>query len=168
MIKNIFTVFILILYRWHAGGSREFFCEDCDISICCWSVKNQNVFHPWWRVFRFGMWPEPSFLFIPLNININVLKCMLVPYLHFYIIFLQATATYPDGNRVPNLKFTATVTIDGSSEQILQNDGWGNEMGDVAMSFQVPPQAKSLAITVRFMCLQYWPIVIKDRSCQLF
>lgn len=101
------------------------------------------------------MWPEPSFLFIPLNININVLKCMLVPYLHFCIIFLQATATYPDGNRVPNLKFTATVTIDGSSEQILQNDGWGNEMGDVAMSFQVPLQAKSLAITVRFMCLQY-------------
>ncbi|XP_056127943.1 complement C4 [Rhinichthys klamathensis goyatoka] len=61
---------------------------------------------------------------------------------------ILATATYPDGQRVPNLKFTATVTIKGSPEQILSNEGWGNEMGDVAMSFQIPPQAKKLTITV--------------------
>jgi len=61
---------------------------------------------------------------------------------------LQATATYPDGQRVPNLKFTATVRIKGSPDQ--SKVGWGNEMGDVAMSFQIPPQAKNLAITVRF------------------
>ncbi|XP_005157429.1 complement C4-B isoform X1 [Danio rerio] len=64
------------------------------------------------------------------------------------VFSVLATATYPDGNRAPNLKFTATITIDGSSEQILQNESWGNEMGDVAMSFQIPPQAKNLAITV--------------------
>lgn len=63
---------------------------------------------------------------------------------------MQATATYPDGQRVPNLKFTATVRIEGSPEQILSNEGWGNELGDVTMSFQIPPQAKNLAITVRF------------------
>lgn len=63
---------------------------------------------------------------------------------------MQATSTYPDGNRVPNLKFTATVRIEGSPEQILENEGLGNEMGDVAISFQIPPQAKNLAITVRF------------------
>lgn len=63
---------------------------------------------------------------------------------------MQATSTYPDGSRVPNLKFTATVRIKGSSEQILKNEGWGDERGDVAMSFQIPPQAKTLAITVRF------------------
>lgn len=68
---------------------------------------------------------------------------------NFFSIFFQATATYPDGNRVPNLKFSATVTIDGPPEQILKNEGWGNDMGDVAMSFQIPPQAKHLAVTVR-------------------
>lgn len=70
--------------------------------------------------------------------------------LNYFLItafLLKATATYPDGQRVPNLKFTATV---GIKEQILSNEGWGNEMGDVAMSFQIPPQAKNLSITVRF------------------
>ncbi len=84
---------------------------------------------------------------------------MLVPHLHIEtkkgfvissLFLFQATATYPDGNRVPNLKFSATVTIDGPPEQILDNEGWGNDMGDVAMSFQIPPQAKHLAVTVRF------------------
>uniref|UniRef100_A0A672Q448 Complement C4-like n=1 Tax=Sinocyclocheilus grahami TaxID=75366 RepID=A0A672Q448_SINGR len=64
------------------------------------------------------------------------------------VFSVLATATYPDGNRVPNLKFTATVTIEGSPEHILKNEGRGNDMGDVAMSFQIPPQAKNLAITV--------------------
>lgn len=64
------------------------------------------------------------------------------------IFSVLATATYPDGNRVPNLKFTATVTIDGPPGLILKNEGLGNDMGDVAMSFQIPPQAKNLAVTV--------------------
>lgn len=64
------------------------------------------------------------------------------------VFSVLATATYPDGKRVPNLKFTATVTIEGSPEHILKNEGWGNDMGDVAMPFQIPPQAKKLAVTV--------------------
>ncbi|XP_016428773.1 LOW QUALITY PROTEIN: complement C4-like [Sinocyclocheilus rhinocerous] len=64
------------------------------------------------------------------------------------VFSVLATANYPDGNRVPNLKFTATVSIEGSPEHILKNEGWGNDMGDVAMSFQIPPQAKNLAVTV--------------------
>jgi len=79
------------------------------------------------------------------------------------LFILQATATYPGGQRVPNLKFTATVRIKGSPDQ--SKVGWGNEMGDVAMSFQIPPQAKNLAITVRFHMIidisllpfQKWP-----------
>uniref|UniRef100_A0A8C1XJT0 Complement component 4 n=1 Tax=Cyprinus carpio TaxID=7962 RepID=A0A8C1XJT0_CYPCA len=66
------------------------------------------------------------------------------------VFSVLATATYPDGKRVPNLKFTATVTIEGSPEHILKNEGWGNDMGDVAMPFQIPPQAKKLAVTVRY------------------
>lgn len=53
------------------------------------------------------------------------LKCMLVSHLHTQInlnklitaLLLKATATYPDGQRVPNLKFIATVRIKGSPEQ---------------------------------------------------
>uniref|UniRef100_A0A8C2HKL7 Complement component 4 n=1 Tax=Cyprinus carpio TaxID=7962 RepID=A0A8C2HKL7_CYPCA len=66
------------------------------------------------------------------------------------VFSVLATATYPDGKRVPNLKFTATLTIEGSPEHILKNEGWGNDMGDVAMPFQIPPQAKKLAVTVRY------------------
>ncbi|KAI7801069.1 complement C4-1 [Triplophysa rosa] len=61
-----------------------------------------------------------------------------------------ATATYPNGNRVPYLKFKATVqvTIQGSTEKILNEEGLGNDMGDISMSFQIPPLAKTLFITV--------------------
>ncbi|KAL1260978.1 hypothetical protein QQF64_008805 [Cirrhinus molitorella] len=63
------------------------------------------------------------------------------------VFSVLATATYPDGRRAPKLKFSATIEIEGS-EQILQSEGSGNDMGDVAMSFQIPPQAKHLAVTV--------------------
>ncbi|XP_052472271.1 complement C4 [Carassius gibelio] len=64
------------------------------------------------------------------------------------VFSVLATARYPDGSRVPNLNFTATVTIEGLPELILKDEGWGDDMGDVAMSFQIPPQAKNLAVTV--------------------
>ncbi|XP_051534412.1 complement C4 [Myxocyprinus asiaticus] len=63
---------------------------------------------------------------------------------------ILATSTYPDGNRVPHLKFKATVTvnIEGSTDKILNEEGFGNNMGDVVMSFQVPLLARNLFITV--------------------
>ncbi|XP_073674564.1 complement C4-B [Garra rufa] len=64
------------------------------------------------------------------------------------VFSVLATGTYPDGKRAPNLKFTATVKIEGSPEQILKSEGLGNNMGEVAMSFQIPPQAENLAVTV--------------------
>lgn len=81
----------------------------------------------------------------PYVVDLSKTKTYFTPGGMFSIL---ATATYPDGQRVPNLKFTATVRIEGSPEQILSNEGWGNELGDVTMSFQIPPQAKNLAITV--------------------
>ncbi|KAK9962381.1 hypothetical protein ABG768_007751 [Culter alburnus] len=81
----------------------------------------------------------------PYVVDLSKTKTYFTPGGRFSIL---ASSSYPDGKRVPNLKFTATVRIEGSSEQILENEGWGNEMGDVAMSFQIPPQAKNLAITV--------------------
>ncbi|RXN18763.1 complement C4-like protein [Labeo rohita] len=64
------------------------------------------------------------------------------------VFSVLATGTYPDGKRAPNLTFTATVEIEGSPEKILKSEGLGNDMGDVAMSFQIPPQARNLAVTV--------------------
>ncbi|KAK7171995.1 hypothetical protein R3I93_004325 [Phoxinus phoxinus] len=81
----------------------------------------------------------------PYVVDLSKTKTYFTPGGMFSIL---ATATYPDGQRVPNLKFTAIVRIQESPEQILSKEGWGNEMGDVTMSFQIPPQAKNLAITV--------------------
>ncbi|KAA0702158.1 Complement C4 [Triplophysa tibetana] len=66
------------------------------------------------------------------------------------VFSVVATATYPNGNRAPYLKFKATVqvTTQGSTEQILNEEGLGNYMGDIAMSFQIPTLAKTLFITV--------------------
>ncbi|XP_067306533.1 complement C4 [Pseudorasbora parva] len=80
----------------------------------------------------------------PYVVDLSKTKTYFTPGGKFSIL---ATATYPDGNRVPNLKFTAIVTIE-PPEQILKIEGRGNEMGDVAMAFQIPLQAKNLAITV--------------------
>lgn len=65
------------------------------------------------------------------------------------LLFFQATASYPNGNRVPHLKFKANVQMDIKGP-ILNKEGLGNDMGDIAMSFQIPPLAQTLFITVIF------------------
>ncbi len=85
------------LCRWQSGGSWEFFCEDCDIPICCWSVKNQDIFHPRWHVFRFGLWPKA----FP---NLNVLfLCLWVSRLELnYTVYVSATPAYRNKKRFCN------------------------------------------------------------------
>lgn len=132
--------------------------------------KPSNI-SPQVAFFHFGMWPKafPNldvfFLYLwvsRLELNDMHVSATLahgnkkVLYFFssfFFFFFSRATATYPDGHRVPNLKFTATVTIEGSPEQILKNEGWGNDIGDVAMFLQIQPQAKNLAVTVRFQMI---------------
>jgi len=64
MTENYITMNIaFILCRWQSRGSRKFFCEDCDITICYWSVKNQDIFHPGWPVFHFGVWPKYIYIY---------------------------------------------------------------------------------------------------------
>lgn len=66
------------------------------------------------------------------------------------IFSIVATSTYPNGNRVPFLTFKATVQVktEGSADQILNEEGLGNDMGDIALSFQIPPLARTLLIAV--------------------
>ncbi|XP_073719211.1 complement C4 isoform X2 [Misgurnus anguillicaudatus] len=83
----------------------------------------------------------------PYVIDLSKTKQYFTPGGMFSIV---ATSTYPNGNRVPFLTFKATVQVktEGSADQILNEEGLGNDMGDIALSFQIPPLARTLFIAV--------------------
>ncbi|XP_017346150.1 complement C4-A [Ictalurus punctatus] len=62
------------------------------------------------------------------------------------IFSLLGTTSFPDGSRVPQLKIKADVVIDGASQT---KESTGDNSGNIAITFQVPEQAKEISIKVQ-------------------
>ncbi|XP_066517057.1 complement C4-B [Hoplias malabaricus] len=83
----------------------------------------------------------------PYSVDLAKTKIYFTPGGTFSIL---GTTTYPDGSRVPHLRTNATIIINpaGPASSSLTEESRGNDMGDIAISFPVPKEAKTMSITV--------------------